>query len=251
MTVYAHPELNLTDPGKGYAHFVLYTEPRLNVAGAAWNATINIELDSPYVQEWVDRLQRCEPNALHTTFVMNREIPRLFHPCVDEDKTSPAANGGNCHCFRTWTDPEYGLPVVGRHSRSAGQDRWIYMTYAPLALRPDDVVYSVVADRGDVFWARTTGGVLAVLPMLESSGYGAGPRSGTGGASTFGAYLQQLVDSEGRDTAAKGRDTSSRQLVNWVRSDAAHRQELVLRDLAATFPGFSPDTSPSAETPAQ
>ncbi|MBU3870032.1 hypothetical protein KN815_40080 [Streptomyces sp. 4503] len=173
---YTHSELNLTDPTKGYAYFVLYTEPRISVAGAAWNATVNVERPTPYVQEWLDRLQRCEPNALHTTLVQSREITKLFHPCVDEDKASPSALGDGCTCFRTFVDPIFGMPVVGQHFRTArgNNDRWTYTTYAPLDLRPDDVVASVVIDRGGLFWARTNDGVLAVLSMLESYGYGPG-----------------------------------------------------------------------------
>ncbi|MGW2331693.1 hypothetical protein ACWC5C_38915 [Streptomyces sp. NPDC001700] len=126
MTAYTHPELNLTDPTKGFAHFVLYTEPRIGVAGAAWNATVNIERPTPYVQEWVDRLQQCEPNALHTTLVASQEIPKLFHPCVDQDPASPSALGDGCTCSRTFMDLELGLPVIGKHFRSArgGNDRW-------------------------------------------------------------------------------------------------------------------------------
>lgn len=235
MTGFVPPELNLTDPGRGYVHFVLYAEPRISAAGAAWNATVTIEASTPYVHEWVERLQRCQPNALHTTFVDSQEIPRLFHPCVDEDTASPAAQGERCYCLRTWTDPEYGLPVVGRHHRGIGGDRWTYLTYAPLALRPDDVVASVITDRGDLFWARTTTGVLAVLPMLEAHAYGAGPAAGTGGAGAFAAYLQQLAASQGRDTAAHGRDTDSPALLNWARSPNASPKKLHVAELATVL----------------
>ncbi|MGW2331694.1 hypothetical protein ACWC5C_38920 [Streptomyces sp. NPDC001700] len=100
---------------------------------------------------------------------------------------------------------------------------------------------SVVIDRGGLFWARTTGGMLTVLPMLESYGYGAGPMSGTGGASAFAAYLQQLLNSVGQDAAARGRNTAapSPQLQNWVRSDAARSgQEVSLDDLEVTSWGL-------------
>ncbi|MBK3645692.1 hypothetical protein [Streptomyces sp. MBT33] len=233
---YQHPDLNLTDPTKGFAHFVLYTEPRIGAVGAAWNATVSIERPTPYVEEWVGRLERCEPNALHTTLVDPQEIPRLFHPCVDEDKASPSAvSGDGCTCRRTWVDPEFGLPVVGEHFRTVGgsSDRWTYTTYAPLDLRPDDAVESVIVDRGGLFWARTTEGVLSVLPMLESSGYGAGPTAGAGGASAFAGYLQQLLDTSGHDAAARGRASERHdpRILAWVRSDAARRAELTMTDL--------------------
>ncbi|MEU9837289.1 hypothetical protein AB0D67_37630 [Streptosporangium sp. NPDC048047] len=233
-----HPDLNLTDPRKGYTHFVLYTEPSIGIAGAAWNATLSIERHSPYVQEWLSRLERCEPNPLHATLVDNQEIPKLFHRCVDEDKDSPSAiKGVGCTCRRTWYDMEFGLPVVGRHFRGSGgvNDRWTYTTYTPLDLRPSDVFSSVVIDHG-LFWVRTAAGVLSFLPQRERRGYGAGPDSGTGGSTAFAAYLQQLVDSDGRNTAASVHpsDDLDPRIHAWVRSEAAgQRQELTLRDLEA------------------
>lgn len=133
---FTHPDLNLTDPTKGYAHFVLYAEARIGVAGAAWNATVSIERQSPYAREWLDRLVRCDPNPLHTTLVGNQAIPKLFHPCVDDDSPS-AVSGMGCVCRRTWYDPKFDLPV-GKHYRSVsgGTDHWTYTTYAPLDLRP-------------------------------------------------------------------------------------------------------------------
>lgn len=241
---YTHPELNLTDPTKGFAHFVLYTEPEISAAGAAFNATVSMERPTLYVQEWMERLRRCEPNALHTTLVESREIPRLFHPCVDEDKASPSAVGGEgCTCYRTWVDPVFGLPVVGQHFRTVGgnADRWTYTTYAPLALRPDDAVESVVIDRGALFWARTRDGVLAVLPMLESNGYGAGPKSGGGGSGAFADYLQQLLNTDGSDHAARihSRGYASGLLRNWVRSPATRSgQAISLRALEQDLQPF-------------
>ncbi|MFI9080989.1 hypothetical protein ACIGW8_31725 [Streptomyces sioyaensis] len=135
MTGYTHSELNLTDPTKGYTQFVLYTEPRLGVACASLNATVTIRRQTPYTQEWRDRLQRCVPSALHATLVDSMMIPKLFEPCVDEDRdSSSAVRRSSCACYRTWYDPEFGLPVVGEHYRTVGGDidDWTYTTYTPL-----------------------------------------------------------------------------------------------------------------------
>ncbi|GAA2626659.1 hypothetical protein GCM10010411_74540 [Actinomadura fulvescens] len=236
---FTHPELNLTDPTQGFAHFVLYTEPHLSVAGAAWNATIIIERQSSYVREWLDRIQRCDPNPLHTTLVDNHKIPRLFHPCVDEDADSPSAVAGSgCTCCRTWYDPASGLPVVGEHFRTRGgdTDRWTYTTYAPLDLRPGDTFHAVIIDRASrLFWIRTGAGSLSFVPEHLSRGYDVG-RSG-GGPDAFAQYLSQLVASGGQDTAVAipaSEQSIDPQLRAWVTSqDAARTQELTLRDLNA------------------
>lgn len=61
--------------------------------------------------EWLGRLVRCEPNALHCTLVEPTKIPTLFHPCVTEDPSSPSAvSGSGCVCRRTFYDPESGPP---------------------------------------------------------------------------------------------------------------------------------------------
>ncbi|GAA3503271.1 hypothetical protein GCM10019016_103810 [Streptomyces prasinosporus] len=69
------------------------------------------------MKEGVERLQRCERNAPRTTFVASREIPKLFHPCVDKDKASPSARGDGRTCSRTFVDPVFGTPVVAQHFR--------------------------------------------------------------------------------------------------------------------------------------
>ncbi|MFC6087392.1 hypothetical protein [Sphaerisporangium aureirubrum] len=231
--------LNLTDPTRGYAHFVLYVEARIGVAGAAWNATVIIERQSPYAREWQGRLIRCEPNPLHATFVDNREIPELFHPCVDEDEESPVAiSGSGCVCRQTFYDPEFGLPVVAKHYRPVGgrTDLWTYTTYAPLGLRPGDVIASLVIDRiSGLFWSRTTEGTLSLLPERNGHGYqvgyaGAGPVE-------LAEYLHKLIASDGRDTAIEGlphgQDVDPR-ILAWVRSPDANRtQELTMEQLKA------------------
>ncbi|MEU7665246.1 hypothetical protein AB0B60_43315 [Streptomyces lincolnensis] len=37
------------DPARGWAHFVLYTEPDRGFASAGLNGTVSIERESPYV----------------------------------------------------------------------------------------------------------------------------------------------------------------------------------------------------------
>jgi hypothetical protein len=231
--------LNLTDPTRGYAHFVLYVEAGIGVAGAAWNATVIIERQSPYAREWQERLVRCEPNPLHATFVDNREIPKLFHPCVDEDKDSPLAISGlGCVCRQTFYDPEFGLPVVAQHHRSAGEgtDLWTYTTYAPLDLRPDDVFASLVIDRiNRLFWIRTTAGTLSLLPERNGHGYEVG-YAGSGPVE-LAEYLHKLIASGGRDTTIgglpQGQDVDPR-ILAWVTSPDANRtQELTMVQLEA------------------
>ncbi|MFB6876312.1 hypothetical protein [Streptomyces sp. NPDC056323] len=137
---------------------------------------------TPHFQEWLSRLVRCEPNAMHCTLVEPTKIPALFHPCVTEDKNSPSAvRGSGCVCRRTFYDPEFGLPVVGEHFKHAGAggtDQWSYKTYAPLELRPDDIFSSFHTGRG-LFWARTDKGDLSILPqrhVTTSATTAEGPR---------------------------------------------------------------------------
>lgn len=235
---YKHRELQITyTPGKGWYNFVLYVEPKLGFASTSLNAAFSLERPTACVDEWRGRLQRCEPNALHTTLVESRTIPDLFHPCVDEDPDSPSAIGGKgCVCYQTWYDPEFGLPVVAHHHRTVRgrTDQWKYLTYAPLELRPDDTFASFVIDHG-YFWIRTTEGVLSILPQKEGRGYGMG--YGGGGPYELARYLQKLIDSDGQDTAAGSGSPAAvsqpdRRLVEWVTSDdVAWSQELTLKDL--------------------
>ena len=235
MTAYAHSELNLTDP-RGYTHFVLYTEPDRGAAMGGLNATASIERMTRYAQEWRDRLERCEPNPLHTTLVGNHEIPKLFHPCVYEDKDSPSAIAGDgCTCSQTWMDLEFGLPVVARHFRTVtgNIERWTYRTYTPLDFRPRDTFGSLIIDGGLLFWARTADGVLTLLPQESGRGYGVG--YGGGGPHELAQYIQKLIDTDGQDTAANASRYDDRvdpQILAWVSSkDADRTHELTLEDL--------------------
>ncbi|MER5698408.1 hypothetical protein ACWDBO_45170 [Streptomyces mirabilis] len=90
---------------------------------------MSIERESPYVQEWLGRLQPCEPNTLYTTLVESDKIASVFHPCADDDKDSPSAVGrSGGPCFKSFTDPDFGLPVVAHHYRTVGGniDQWTY-----------------------------------------------------------------------------------------------------------------------------
>ncbi|WP_327425712.1 hypothetical protein OG612_42430 (plasmid) [Streptomyces sp. NBC_01527] len=234
---YEHRDLNLIyEPDKSWAHFVLYTEPNLGVTSAALNGTVSIESETPHVREWVDRLQPCEPNPLHTTLVPNRKILDLFQPCVHDDKDSPSAVGGSgCVCYQTFSDPEFGLPVVADHyrTRSGNTETWKYHTYAPLDLRTDDTFASLILEPGR-FWIRTAAGLLSLLPEEDGRGYGVG--YGGGGPHELARYIDQLIDSDGRTTSAAGlRPRDSRpdpQVLAWVSSkEATGHHELSLDDL--------------------
>lgn len=231
-------ELNLTDPEKGYLHFVLYTEAGRGVASASLNAKLDIEAPqavTPHSQEWLSRLKRCEPDALHCTLVTSAQIPSLFHPCVMEDRNSPAAiDGSGCTCRRTLYDPEFGLPVIAEHFKHAGTggtDRWSYTTYAPLELRPDDTLSSFITGRS-LFWARTDKGLLSILPQQHGHGYGLGYSGG--GPHALAAYLTQIAHSNGTLTPAGTRyENAHPAIVAWTQSTASERgtNELSLSDL--------------------
>ncbi|MFE7805868.1 hypothetical protein ACFU51_14625 [Streptomyces sp. NPDC057430] len=239
---YEPVDLNLTDPTNGFMHFVLYTEARLGVASSSLNAEVDIEAQqtvTPHFQEWLGRLVRCEPNAMHCTLVEPTNIPTLFHPCVTEDPSSPAAiRGSGCVCRRTFYDPEYGLPVVGKHfkrSTEDGTDQWSYKTFAPLGLRPGDTFSSFHTGRS-LFWARTEKGDLSILPQREGHGYGVG--YGGGGPHALAAYLTQLADTDGQNTAvgtSYSREEAHPAILKWTQSSAADRgkNELSLGDLKA------------------
>lgn len=233
---YAHRDLQLTfEPGNGWAHFVLYTEPTRGIAGGGFNATASFERITPYVKEWLGRLERCEPNSLHTTLVRSDKIPELFHPCVHEDGNSPSAVGGSgCMCYQTFYDPEFGFPVVANHYRtvSGNIETWKYLTYTPLELRQGDTFGALIID-GRHFWVRTGEGLLALLPEANGHGYGVG--YGGGGPHQLALYIGQLIDSDGRETAAHAHRHDQEpdpQIMAWVSSqEATRRQELTLNEL--------------------
>ncbi|MFJ6686713.1 hypothetical protein [Streptomyces werraensis] len=229
--------LNLTDPTTGYLHFIVYTEPRLSIASNSLNADVSIERQTPLVQEWLARLVRCKPNALHCTLIEQQKIPTLFHPCVEEDKASPSAIAGSgCVCRQTFYDPEFGLPVVGQHFKHVGEggtDRWTYQTYAPLALRPGDTFSRFIVS-GGLFWVRTEKGILSILPHQNAHGYNVGYSGG--GPHALAAYLTQVAATNGKNTAAgTPYEKAHRAILAWTQSSAADRgtNELTLNDLKA------------------
>ncbi|MFD9817336.1 hypothetical protein [Streptomyces sp. NPDC059080] len=233
-----HHDLNLTDPTKGYLQFVLYTEPRLGIVSGSLNAEVSIDEErTPCAREWLGRLQRCEPTALHCTLVQQQSIPSLFYPCVDEDPKSPSAiSGSGCVCRRTFYDPEFGLPVVGSHHRHAGESGanwWTYETYAPLALRPEDTFSRFTAEKG-LFWARTDKGMLSVLPQQHGLGYNMGYSGG--GPHALAAYLSQIAATDGKNTAAGAKyEQAHPAILAWTQSSFGDRgtNELTLQDLKA------------------
>ncbi|MFF4449973.1 hypothetical protein [Streptomyces sp. NPDC001502] len=229
--------MNLTDPTNGYLNFVLITEARLGIASASQNGEVSIEPRTPHAEEWVSRLVRCEPNAMHCMLVEPEKIPALFHPCVEEDKNSPSAvRDPGCACRRTLYDPAFGLPVVGEHFERPGEDgvdQWTYRTYAPLDLRPDDTFSRFIVSRG-LFWARTAKGLLSILPQRRALGYGIGYRGG--GPHALAAYLSQVAETDGRNTAAGALyEKAHPAILSWTQSGPAHRatNELTLHDLKA------------------
>ncbi|WP_043463754.1 hypothetical protein [Kitasatospora sp. MBT66] len=237
MSSYTRHDLKATyDPEstRSWANFVLYTEPGSEVVTSGLHPETRIEHSSPYVQEWAERLHRSTPNALHALLVTNLELPRLFDPCVDENTASPAAvSESGCVCRRSFTDPQFGTPVVAEHHRtvSGSTDRWAYQTLAPVSLRDGESVTTLVIDRG-TFWTRTSRNVLALLPQHRANEYNVGYSGG--GPRALAAYLQQLVESDGKDTAAlhPGGGNPGRGLLEFTASNAAARtQELTLGQL--------------------
>ncbi|MET9956294.1 hypothetical protein ABZ135_32770 [Streptomyces sp. NPDC006339] len=234
---YQHKDLNLTDPTRGSLHFVMYTELRMGLAFGALNAhvTFHPQQQTPLTREWVDRLERCEPNALHCSLVSaQQEIPALFHPCVEEDKESPSAFAGSgCECRRSFYDLEFGMPVVGEHYRtvSGNIDQWFYRTYAPLDLRPDDVFDRFIVDNGH-FWVRTEKGLLSILPQQTALGYGVGYEGG--GPHALAAYLSEVAATGGKNTAAGAPyEKADPGILAWTESPHRTTNELTLQDLKA------------------
>ncbi|MEV8324574.1 hypothetical protein [Kitasatospora sp. NPDC056731] len=224
------------DPNQGWSHFVLYSEPQYGIASSGLHGSVSFERPTRRVKEWQDRLQKCEPNPLHTLLVESRKIPSLFHPCVYEDRNSPSAVAQDgCVCFQASYDPEFGLPVVADHHRtvSGNIDHWTYRTLAPTDLRPGDSFASFIIDEATNFWIRTTAGVLVILPEARHGGYSVGYSGG--GPNALASYLRKLIETDGEDAAPlehRFDEKPDRKLVAWTSSKEAQRpQELTLDDL--------------------
>jgi hypothetical protein len=115
--------MNLTDPKTGCLHLALYTEARRGIDSSSLNAKPDIEAFqtvTPHLQEWLSRLVRCEPNAMHCTLVGPTKNPALFHPCVTEDKDSPLASEARAVCAdRPSTSPSSDCPSWANTVRRA------------------------------------------------------------------------------------------------------------------------------------
>lgn len=236
MTYQHGGDLHLTySPGRGYSHFVLYIEPPA-VAGSAINASQRFRASaSPYAAEWLKRLDRCAPDALHVSLLGSDDAPKLWHPCVYEDSESPSAVAGDgCVCWQTYRDPVTWLPVAASHFRTVGGDieHWEYLTYAPLSIPDGERLSALIIDcESGMFWVRTDHGILHILPQKQGAGYGVG--YGGGGPHELAGLIEKVVRSDGCDAAAgTPHEPRNRKVLAWVSSEAAdHTQELTLDQL--------------------
>ncbi|MEU2549997.1 hypothetical protein ABZ618_32040 [Streptomyces roseolus] len=200
--------LNLADPERGYLSFVLSAEARLGCVSSSLNAELGIEehqTATPHFQEWLSRLERCTPNAMHCTLVAPTEIPCLFHPCVAEDNNSPAAIAGSgCRCRRAFYDPDFGLSVVGDHLKHARQ------RHGPVELQ--DVRPARTAPRRRLqqlhHRPRTVlgpDGQRAPVVPPQKRGVDCGTGHNGGGPRTLASCLTQIARNDGGPTPAGNR----------------------------------------------
>ncbi|GHD46937.1 hypothetical protein GCM10010317_023130 [Streptomyces mirabilis] len=83
-----------------------------------------------------------------------------------------------------------------------------------------------------LFWARTERGLLSILPQRNALGYNIGYNGG--GPHALAAYLTQVADTDGRNTAAcASYEQAHSAILAWTQSSAADRgaNELTLYDL--------------------
>lgn len=197
----AHP--SIYTPGKGWLGLDAYYEPSGNIATFRGpNGITSVKGDdSDSAREWVARLEKIEPNGLHALLVSNRDIPKLFHPCVYDDPESESAIGGDgCVCRQTYIDPLTALPVVAEHYRtvSGNIEHWTYYSLTTAGLPEDEEVESIVIDPHE-FWMRLSSGDLHYLPRTSSAGYGVG--YGGGGPHQLCHMIEQLIASKGTNSA--------------------------------------------------
>lgn len=223
-------------PSSGYVHLAMYLEPGIVTSGLC--ATQRIEDDrarSVYVEEWKARLQSADPNAIHVSFLVSSEAPRLWQECVVDDPDSPAAVGpGGCSCVKALTDPLTLMPVVAEHRRSVtGRfDSWTHVTYSPVELPPDERLSALIIDReSGVFWVRTEKGNLYFLPEQTGRGFNVGYQGG--GPAELGRMIVKIVNSDGYDIAAGTSDShNSHPVDDWACSKGADMtRELTLREM--------------------
>jgi hypothetical protein len=231
------------DSGKGFCHFVLYSEPPGVGPGIGLNGGKVLTIDktadgqaartgSPYAREWVQRLEPCEPDALHVALVGSRDAASLWQPCVYDDPQSPVAIGGDgCVCWQTFHDPVTWMPVAANHFRtvSGNHENWRYYTCSPLGF-PEGVRLSSLII-GDEIWMRTEDGTLHFLPEAQGAGYSSGYSGG--GPTELSRMIEKIVQLDGYNiTPGTERGMPDRKVLAWVSSPAAkHRQELSLEQL--------------------
>jgi len=229
-------DLNLTySPEKGYWHFVLYMEPDVGPGSALNGSQILEPSSSPYAAEWLSRLVPCDPDALHVALVGSDDAPKLWHPCVYDDSDSPSAVAGDgCICWQTFRDPETLLPVAAHHYRtvSGNIERWRHFTCAPLSLRDGERLSTIIIDHDShMFWVRTDGGTLHILPERQGAGYGSGYSGG--GSLELTLMIEKIANSDGYDVSAGILSGApNRKVRSWVISPEANRtRELTLDQL--------------------
>lgn len=232
------------DPSKGFCHFVLYSEPPGVGPGIALNGgkiltiakTVDgeaVTTESPYATEWVQRLEPCDPDALHVALVGSRDAASLWNPCVYDDPQSPAAIADDgCVCWQTFHDPVTWMPVAAHHYRtvSGNHENWQYHTCAPLGFAEGERLASLIIDSAEI-WMRTEDGVLHFLPEAGGAGYNSGYSGG--GPTELARMIEKIVQLDGYDiTPGTPRGMPDRKVLAWVSSPAAkRRQELSLEQL--------------------
>ena len=244
MTYQPRHGLQLVYTPGGYQNFVLYSEPHRVGPGIAFNGGKILSVDktvdgrtatntSPYVREWVQRLEPCDPNALHVALVGSKDAASLWHPCVYDDPQSPVTISGNgCVCWQTFHDPVTWMPVAAHHYRtvSGNHENWRYHTCSPLGFPPGERLSTLIID-GSVIWMRNQEGILHFLPEAEGAGYATGYNGG--GPTELARMIEKIVQQDGYDiTPGTPSGMPDRKVLAWVSSPAAKtRQELSLNQL--------------------
>jgi hypothetical protein len=232
------------DPSKGFCQLVLYSEPPGIGPGIAFNSgkilTVHktddgraVTTGSPYVEEWLQRLEPCEPDASHVALVGSKDGAALWQPCVYDDPQSPVSIAGDgCVCWQTFRDPVTWMPVAANHFRtvSGNHENWRYHTCSPLGLPEGERLASLIIESTEI-WMRTENGTLFFLPEAQGAGYGSG--YGGGGPTELARMIDKIVQQDGYDIApGTPAGMPNRRVLAWVSSPAAkHRQELSLDQL--------------------
>ena len=244
MTYQPRHGLQLVYTPGGSQHFVLYSEPPGLGPGIAFNGGKILLVDktvdgraakdtSPYVREWVHRLEPCDPDALHVALVGSKDAAALWQPCVYEDPQSPVTIAGDgCVCWQTFHDPVTWMPVAANHFRtvSGNHENWRYYTCSPLGFPEGERLATLIIESSEV-WMRTENGVLHFLPEAQGAGYGSG--YGGGGPTELARMIEKIVQQDGYDiTPGTPSGMPNRKVLAWVSSPAAkNRQELSLDQL--------------------